>query len=86
MLIENDPDDCPKTVTFPGSPPNGAIFRSTHCNAASGSSKLIVSGSPVLGFAGQNRVGQKSQRAQAVVERDGGDIAPRQDVARIWLR
>ena len=34
-LTANDPADSPKIVTLPGSPPNAAMFRFTHCSAAS---------------------------------------------------
>ena len=37
-LTENDPALSPKIVTFPGSPPNAAIFFFTHSRAATWSS------------------------------------------------
>ena len=78
------PPDCPKIVTFRGSPPNRATLSRTHSRAATRSSSGEVRGArEALARAGQPGKPQVAERIQPVIDADGDDVVLARELGAI---
>ena len=74
-LAASEPADSPAIVTLSGSPPKAAMLRFTHLERSDEIEHAVIAGGAMFQFGGEFRMGEKTQRIEAMVERNDEDAA-----------
>ena len=75
LAVLAPPPDCPKTVTFPGSPPKAAMLSRTHSSART-MSTIPATPAPAKPTGVVVLPGAEAEQAKTVVDRHHDDVLP----------